>query len=216
MAMAALLLQGAALAMVVGYYNFKTVRSVLDVFGAWQSSSGHWAAFLNRVVFCGVLPGLVMTVIPSLRPKKALFTLVMQSLWCGLVGICVDIFVTLQSSWFGCGTDFWTLIRKTAVDQFVWTVFFIAPINSVFYFWAGRGFSISRFRREWPRSFFRAQFLPNLISTWAIWIPVIFIVYAFPLPLQVQVGGFAGCFWTLLVLRLGSREDPKAACQSEE
>ena len=34
-----------------------------------------------------------------------------------------------------------------------------------------------------------------LVSNWTVCLPVTMAVYAFPLPLQIQLAGFAGAFW---------------------
>jgi len=60
-------------------------------------------------------------------------------------------------------------------------------------------------RVEWPRLFYRDLVAPNLVSNGCVWIPVSMAVFAFPLPLQIQVSGFAAAFWTLMCLQIGVR-----------
>lgn len=107
--------------------------------------------------------------------------------------------------WIGNGCDFMTLLLKTCINQFVWTVFLIAPANACFYFWVARDFSFRRVRREWPRGGVGGVILPNLISNWCVWIPVNMVIFVFPLPLQIQLSGIAGAFWTLLCFQIGAR-----------
>ena len=133
------------------------------------------------------------------------FTVLAQALWCGTFGIGVGEVFKLLAAWFGDNASLSTLLLKTAFDQFVWTVLVIAPANAVFYFWVGRDFSLARVRRDWPRRFLSRVYLPNLVSNWCVWIPVIFIVFAFPLPLQILVCGMACSCWSLLCLQLGKR-----------
>ena len=40
---------------------------------------------------------------------------------------------------------------------------------------------------------------------WIVWIPVLCVIYAFPLPLQIQLAGIVGSIWTLLCLQIGRR-----------
>ena len=103
------------------------------------------------------------------------------------------------------GNGFSTLMKKTLVDQFVWTVFVIAPTNAVFFFWAGQGFSFRRMIRRWPKKWLGEVYFPNLLANWCTWIPVVAVIYAFPLVLQIQVAGFIGSFWTLMCLEIGRR-----------
>ena len=198
-------LWGLAAVTVLAYNFVPGVAAAFEPLKRWQTESGWLAAFLNRVFFCGILPGVFLVTVKSIRPRHPFATVVAQTLWCGVWGIACDWFFRLQSGWFGDGADFTTLLLKTAVDQFVWTVLAIAPANAVFFFWAGRDFSFHRVRNEWPRTFIRRMVFPNLLSNWCVWIPVIFVVYAFPQPLQVQVSGFAAAFWTLVCLQIGKR-----------
>lgn len=63
----------------------------------------------------------------------------------------------------------------------------------------------SRCRVDWPESYFRNIYLPILVADFMVWIPVQFAVYMFPLPLQIQLVGFAGAFWSLVGLAAGAR-----------
>ena len=47
--------------------------------------------------------------------------------------------------------------------------------------------------------------MPVLLADFCVWIPVQFAVYMFPLPLQIQLVGFAGFFWSLVGLAAGIR-----------
>ncbi len=42
-----------AVSVVVAYYRWPVVASLLKPFEKWQSTQGEFAAFANRVVFCG-------------------------------------------------------------------------------------------------------------------------------------------------------------------
>lgn len=195
-----------AVVTVAAYYSSASFAEALNPLLRWQRESGWWAAFLNRVIFCGLLPGLVFCLCRSLRPRHPLTVLFVQSLWCGLWGIATDYFYRWQDLFLGAGTDAGTAFLKMCVNQLPWTVLVVAPVNAVFYFWIGRDFSFARTRADWPKGAFVREILaPNLLTNWCVWIPVNFIVYLFPLPLRVQLSGFAGCFWTLACLQIGRR-----------
>ena len=91
-----------------------------------------------------------------------------------------------------------TLVKKTLVDQLVWNVFLCTPVNAMFFPWVARDFRAAE-RRD-GRAFIR-DCLVLLVTNWIVWIPVTLVVYAFPLPLQIQLVGLAGSFWMLVALR---------------
>ena len=194
-----------AACLIVGYYCVPGVADCFAPLARWQRESGWTAAFVNLFFFCGVIPGVFIWSIRDLRPKYPLATLLAQSVWCGAWGVVNSEVYAVLCRWFGSGTDFGTLLLKTAADQFVWTVFVMAPLDAIFFFWLGRDFSLARVRSEWPDNYVYAVFCPNLFSNWIVWIPVLCVIYAFPLPLQIQLAGIVGSFWTLLCLQIGRR-----------
>lgn len=197
--------------LVFAYYRVPGCAELLTPLARGHQRCPGLASFLNLAVFCGFVPGLFFWVVPSLRPSRPVLTVVAQSLWCGLWGMAGNGLYMAQCHWFGDGTDWGTLLLKTAIDQFVWTPFVLSPLNAAFFFWLGRDFSFRRSANEWPRHFVRAVFLPNLVSNWLVWLPVLCVVYAFPPPLQVHLAGVASAFWTLLCLRVGKRSG--AVCE---
>jgi len=192
-------------ATLLAYYFVPGVAAAFEPLKRWQVESGWLAAFLNRVFFCGILPGVFLLTVKSIRPSHPFATVIALALWCGMWGVVCDWLYRMQCVWFGNGTGFLTLLLKAAVDQFVFTAFLNAPANAAFFFWLSRDFSFRRFASERPAGFVRRIVMPNLITNWCVGVPVIFAVYAFPQPLQVQVSGFTSAFWMLVCLQIGKR-----------
>ena len=198
-------LWAAAFAFVGAYLLVPACRTALEPFAAWHRAWGWKAAFICQAFFCGILPGAALLLFRGVRPRRPGLTILAQTLWCGTFGIGSGEVFNLLAAWFGDNSSFPTLVLKTGFDQFVWTVLVIAPANAGFYFWVGRDFSFARVRREWPRRFFERVYLPNLIANWCVWIPVIFVVFVFPLPLQIFVSGMACSCWALICIQVGRR-----------
>ena len=189
--------------MILAYYRVSEADAVFGPLAKWQTESGWVAAFLNRVVFCGVIPGTFLLRVKSIRPPRPLLTVCVYSLWGGLWGVACDGFYTFQDAVFGSGTDMATLVRKTLVDQLVWNVFLCTPVNAMFFPWVARDFK--RGPRRNCRDFMQ-DCLVLLVANWIVWIPVTVAVYAFPLPLQIQLVGLACSFWMLVALRAAARK----------
>ena len=192
-------------AVVAAYGRVPAVAAALDALAAWQTASGWRAAFLNRFVLCGLLPGVFVLSLKALRPPRPLAVVLAQATFAGACGVVSGWMFELHACWFGAGTDAGTLLVKTAMYQFVWVVAFFMPVGAVVYFWIGRDFSFRRTRAEWPRHFVRELLVPNLLANWAVWVPLSFLVHLFPTPLQVQVTGAANAFLGLVLLTLGRR-----------
>lgn len=195
-----------AAATVICYYTVPCVAAAFGPLMEFQLRYGPIAAFANRLVFTGLLPGIFLCSMKSIRPRHPLAVITVQSLWCGLWGVICDKMYIFVDWMFGGGTDALSVALKTLFDQLPWTVLVIAPANSAFYFWVGRGFSLRRTREEWPSgAFWRTLVMPFLLANWCVWVPVTVAVFLFPLPLRVHIVGFASAFWTLMCLRLGRR-----------
>ena len=194
-----------AAALVAGYTCVPCVKAALQPVFDFQTGGGWKAAVLNRIVFCGLLPGVFLLSIRSIRPPRPFLTVFANCVWMGAWGVASNAFFTLQTQMFGSGHDIATLVVKVLVDKCVWSALLCVPLNSVFFFWEGRDFSLARCRAEWPRSYLRQIYLPILLADFSVWIPVQFAVYVFPLPLQIQLVGLAGAFWSLVGLSSGIR-----------
>lgn len=198
-------LWGLAAAAVVAYYLMPGVPESLKMFADWQVEYGKVASFANRFVCGGVVPGVFLLTVPSIRPPKAWATVLAQSVWCGLMGIAVDAFFALQGAWFGTEPTLGTAIVKTLVDQFGFCVLFVAPLNALFYAWLGNGFSFRRDGGGMTRDWFVRSYVGNIVMNWAITIPTLVCVYSFPMELQITVSGFVCAIWALLAIFIGRK-----------
>ena len=192
-----------AAVLVVGYYFVPEVERGLEPVCRWQSDYGWVSAFLNRFVFCGILPGAFMLAMKTLSVPRPGLVVAAQTLWSGVCGVVSGWMFELHALWFGTGTDFGTLCVKTAMQQIVWTPFFFAPVGALVYFWIGRDFSWSRCKADYSRDFWWKTVLPNLFANWVVWFPCSMLVHMFPTPLQIQLTGFVNAYFCLVLLWIG-------------
>lgn len=192
-------------AAVGAYYLAPEVAQRMKVFADWQIEYGKFASFVNRFVCGGIVPGVFLLAMPSIRPQKVWTTVFAQSVWCGLMGIAVDVFFSLQGVWFGTEPTIGRAIIKTLVDQFGFCVLFVTPLNAVFYAWMGNGFSLHRNGRGMTRDWFLRSYVSNIVMNWCLVIPTLIAVYLFPMELQMTVSGFICAFWALLAIFIGRK-----------
>lgn len=201
-----LVLWFAAVAVALLHWRSAPFQDLLGSVVRLQVEGGYAAAFLNRLVFCGIVPGAFILALPRLRPKRrALAVVLLTALWCGAWGMVCDGFYRLQEILFGAVACWPVVIAKTLVDQFVFNALVIAPSSAVFYFWTASGLDFEQTRRQWPNSWISTVVLPNLVTSWCVNIPVFLAIYFLPQPLQVQLSGLASSFWTLVSLGIGRR-----------
>ncbi len=194
-----------AAALALSYYFVPPVAGMLQPLAALHAKWGPLAGAVNQMFLCGAVPGLFMLLSRSIRPDRALPKFIMQTLWSGIWGVIYFWFYAFQARIFGAGHEWTTLLAKTLFDEFVWTPFVSVPLNGAFYLWMGSGFSFAALAERLRNGFVRTVLLPNLVSSWCVWMPTVAAVYAFPGELQVQVLGLVCSFWSLMCLEIGRR-----------
>ena len=199
------ILWGLAVAAVAAYYLMPGVAESLKVFADWQVAYGKAASFANRFVCGGVVPGVFLLAMPSIRPRRAVATVAAQAVWCGLMGIAVDVFFALQGMCFGTEPSLGVAVVKTLVDQFVFCVLFVTPLNALFYAWVGNEFSFRRDGGGMTRDWFVRSYVSNIVMNWAITIPTLVCTYSFPMELQITFSGFVCAAQALLFIFLGRK-----------
>lgn len=200
-----IILWGLAGAAVGAYYLVPEVAQRMKVFADLQVEYGKFASFVNRFICGGIVPGVFLLTMPSIRPKRAVATVLAQSVWCGLMGIAVDVFFTLQGVWFGTEPEIGRAIVKTLVDQFGFCVIIVTPLNALFYAWMGNGFSFRRDGGGMTRDWFARSYLGNIVMNWVIAVPTLVAVYSFPMELQITVSGLIGAIQALLFISIGRK-----------
>jgi hypothetical protein len=127
----------------------------------------------------------------------------------GFMGVLQHYFYQWQGHLFGDGASWRVVLPKVLLDQFVWTVFFANPYQTVLYLWKNQGFSWSAVRSQMRpfKAFWGNQILPVLITNWAFWIPMVAIIYCFPKELQLPLAILAVTIWVLLLSILTSSAD---------
>ncbi len=91
------------------------------------------------------------------------------------------------------------VLGKICIDQFGYNVFFAAPFGVLTYEWKNNGISLKPVRDLFTWRHYRDKIIPTLLATWAVWIPLMAIIYSLPLALQFPLFALALSFWVLLL-----------------
>jgi hypothetical protein len=94
---------------------------------------------------------------------------------------------------------------KICVDQFGYNPLFAAPFGVLTYEWKNSGISLQPIRDLFTWKHYRDKIIPALLATWAVWIPLMAIIYSLPLALQFPLFGLALTFWVLLLTYMTNR-----------
>lgn len=195
------------------YYAVPASQGFFSALASIQKRMGPLFPFLGMGLSVGLIAEAVKVLMSAdkrwtrTNTANASFNLVMF----GAIGVVQDHLYAFQERIFGTGTSLQVLVPKVLFDQFVWTVFFANPYQTILYLWKNNGFSARRVVAQMIpfKPFWGKQVLPVLITNWAFWIPMVAIIYCFPSELQLPLAILAVTIWVLLLSILTSADHEK-------
>jgi hypothetical protein len=209
----ALIIQAIMLALAVAFYTNSAVADGLHNLAEFKRV--HEIAFIvaASVVAGALIPELFLILFfqhgrPQIGNLRNLaFTV---PVW-GFDGSLVDLLYRVEAHWLGDVATIPVVFGKILIDQFGYNVFFAAPFGVLTYEWKNSGISMEPVRDlfSWPH--YRDKIFPTLLATWAVWIPLMAIIYSLPLVLQFPMFGLALSFWVLLLTYMTNRFAGKVA-----
>jgi hypothetical protein len=201
------LIQLVAVALVAAYHTSAAVRDVCAALAAWKTAGGLPLAAATAAFAGGVLPELAKLVAQRgrgvLRGRAG--EIAFNVAFFAFNGVVVDGLYRFEATLFGAGTGGATVAAKVAFDQFVFTPPWLCLITAL-YLLRARGFSWARTRPAFSRGFVRARVLPLLLPDWLFWIPMVSVIYAFPVPLQFLLFILALAAWSLILVVIAGGE----------
>src|SRR6266480_2604803 len=206
-ALPALIIQALMLMLLVAFYTNHTTFAVLSQLTELKRTHGILFVVLAAVTAGALIPELFLIVFfqrgrPTRRNlRNLLFTV---PIW-ALDGSLVDLLYRSEAAWFGNVVTLPVVLAKICVDQFGYNPFFAAPFGVLTYEWKNNGISLAPLRQLFTAAHYRDKILPTLLATWAVWIPLMGIIYSLPLALQFPLFGLSLSFWVLLLTYMTNR-----------
>ncbi|MFM8765723.1 MAG: hypothetical protein ACKOEZ_12940 [Spartobacteria bacterium] len=200
-ALPALLVQGLILLIVWGYYFSPQARQMIEVAVNLKKEGGFFFSFVCTAGIA-VFAECLRAVFGDAESRRRLLpNCAYGFLVFGVLGILTDTFYILQKSlWSGLPSTL-QVVAKVATDQFVWTVFFANPYQTLLYVFKDCGFNFESFAQRLNpfRIFYVKEMLAVLLTNWVFWNPTSAILYSLPLDLQFVISRLAIVIWILLL-----------------
>jgi hypothetical protein len=196
-----LLIQGAAVLLVIAYRASASVRAACDAAAAAKTHGGLPFAALTGVLAGGWLPELAKLIAdPEARRARGRgVTLMFNTVFFAVNGIVVDLLYRLEAVLFGREGTLGTVVAKVLFDQFVFSPAWLFVIV-VLYAWKKQDFSFRQTRPLLRDRFYRRRVLPLLLPNWCFWIPMVSIIYALPSALQFLLFLLVFAAWSLIMV----------------
>ena len=196
-----ILLQILALILIISYYKTDTFRHQLDTFGHFNTNYAPWFAVGMTMLFGGAIP-LIIEAIQARgkeKPQRTLTQITFTLLVWGINGALTALLYQFQDHLFGSELNFITIAKKVLVDQLIWVPLYVVPVFTLLFLWRDCHFSFRKTSAALRKKSFLDRGLPLMISNWAVWIPAVSVIYAFPLSLQMILMNLILVFWSLIL-----------------
>lgn len=197
-----ILIQAAALLLVISYHQSAVVRSFCETLASIKLAGGLPFAALSGSLAGGVLPELFRLLgdwkryTLAGRAAEVLFNLAFFA----FNGVVIDCLYRFEAWLFGNDSSLYTIAMKTAFDQFVFNPLWV-PLIIALFSWRREGFSLAATLTSLREpGFYKNKVVPLLLPVWCFWIPMVCVIYALPGPLQFVLFVLALGAWSLIMV----------------
>jgi hypothetical protein len=194
-----------ALVLVGADWLSPAAHALVQSVGVWKVRYGLVFSATTTAFFGGVVPFLFLLATRRIGRQRWRAELVFFVLFWAYKGVEVDLLYRLQAHLFGNVATPGTIARKVLVDQFVYNPIVAAPVSALAFLWKESSFSWQAMRARLGFEFMTFTVPVTLMSTWAVWIPAVTIIYCLPAPLQIPLFNLVLCFWVLVLSFISKR-----------
>lgn len=202
-----LCLQLIMLLIVLAYFRAGWARPWFDQFALLKAKGGFLFSMAAAAIAGAVLPeGFAIAFFQRGRiTKRNGENLSFGIVFWAFCGLCIDLFYRAQGWWFGTTPTIAVLVKKVAVDQFIYSALFAVPLAVWCYEWKNRHYRTDHLGDFFTARFYKERILPATLANWGVWIPGTTLIYSLPPLLQIPLFNLALTFWALMLAYLSSR-----------
>lgn len=207
-AVPALVVQGMMAALAISYFYVAPVKSAFESLVLFKNSVGMPFAFGCMGMIAVFAEVLRRQFDPASRGTPFWSNAAYGFVVFGFLGIATDAFYSFQGMLWGGLPPSAQVPAKVLTDQFIYTVLFANPYQTLLYV-----LKDCRFKPQvlWQRitpfkTFYVQEMLAVLVTNWAFWIPTTAILYSLPVDLQFVIAQLAITIWALLLTAMTKRD----------
>ena len=203
----AFVLQLAMLGILLAYYFHPATARLLNELAEYKLRHGIVFVLVASIVVGAVLPELFTIVflqrgrVEFQNARNFLFN---APFW-ALDGFLVNAMYTVLAAWLGDRATVPVVAAKICIDQFGYNPFLAVPLGIWGYAWKNNRYSFARLRPLLTWEYYRQYAFPVLVTTWAVWLPVMAVIYSLPYALQFPLFALALAFWVLMLTYMTGR-----------
>ena len=213
----AFVLQICMLTILLAYYFHPPSTAILNALADFKERHGL-AFVLVASVFVGAVLPEIFVIFFFQRGRVGWHNghnLIFNAPFWAFDGFLVNLMQRGLAECLGDRTTLSIVATKICVDQFGYNPFFAAPYGVWGYAWKNAGYSFAKVWRLFTWQYYCQHALPVVVATWAVWIPLMAIVYSLPLALQFPLFALALAFWVLMITYMTNRFAGKIQADAE-
>lgn len=201
-----ILIQVSAAILVVLYYRLPDLQTATEGIAAFKVRWGYLFSFIGGGLVCSVVPEIAKWATGDRRSlRERLPAAAFTAFVYGIITVMVDAMYRLFAMWFGTGTDWMTILKKTLLDQLIFTPLISIPLGMVLFQWFEQKFHSSAFRVLGQRDFWFHRVLGMFPLALAFWFPVLLCIYSMPSNLQLPFALIVDAAWVLIFVFVARR-----------
>ena len=211
-----LCLQLVMLLIVLAYFRAAWARPWFDQLALLKARGSYLFSMAAAAVAGALVPEMLAVVFfqGGRVLKRNLGNLCFGAVFWAFNGLCADLLYRGQGWWFGTTPTAWILMKKVAVDQFVYSAGFAVPLAVCCYEWKNRGCRTDRIGDFFTARFYSEKILPATVANWGVWIPGTTLIYSLPPLLQIPLFNLALTFWALVLAYIQFQRFTPTGCTS--
>lgn len=194
--------------LVMAYYFHAPTHIAIDRVIGLRTRVGLLFPILATALCGGILPLLYLRTDPLLREDYRLKNCIFLTAFWAYKGFEVDLWYRLLAHGVGAGHTAGTITIKCLLDQFVYCPIWAVPITVLAFAFNHAGLRIAPLLADFRAGgWYRRHVLPALLANLMIWVPVVCLVYALPVPLQTPLFDLVLCFFILIMAHVTRRKN---------
>jgi hypothetical protein len=209
----AFVLQAMMLGILLAYYFHPPSAALLNALAECKQRHPLLFVLLASIFVGAVLPELFVILFfqRSRIKKRNAANFIFNAPFWALDGFLVNAMYTLLAIWLGDRATLPVVVGKMCIDQFGYNPFFAAPFGIWGYAWKNSSYSFRKLRPLLTWNYYREHAFPVLVATWAVWIPLMAMIYSLPFALQFPLFALALAFWVMMMTYMTNRFAEKHA-----
>ncbi|MDB6128322.1 MAG: hypothetical protein JWM35_2218 [Verrucomicrobia bacterium] len=192
--------------LVLAYYNIAPVHAALGRLTELRARTGFLFPAVSTALCGAVLPILYLRSDPALRADYRFKNCVLLIVFWAYKGVEIELWYRVLAHFVGNNQNVRTVAIKVFLDQAIYSPFFAVPLTVLVFSFTHVGLRFGPIKADLRAGgWYRRHVLPTVLANAVIWIPVVCLVYALPLPLQIVLFDLVLCFFILIAAHITRR-----------